>query len=44
VDTRVQAALQNVQGWLNGNGSTPSDDAALDQAAQDLGQVAGSNG
>ena len=45
VDTRLQAAMQKVQDWLNGHGSPSSDgstdDSALDQAAQDLGRVAG---
>jgi hypothetical protein len=47
VDTRLQAAIQKVQDWLNGHSSPSSggsSDSALDQAAQDLGQVAGSNG
>lgn len=48
VDTHLQAAIQDVEGWLNGKSSTstsPSDgDGALDQAANGLSQAAGSNG
>jgi hypothetical protein len=50
VDTHLQSAIQKVQDWLNGKGSSsgstqPSDsDGALDAAAGSLGQAAGSNG
>jgi hypothetical protein len=51
VDTHLQAAIQKVQNWLSGKGSssdptTPpsSSDGALDQAAGALSQAAGSNG
>lgn len=50
IDTRVQKAIQNVQSWIDGKGSTtsgtaPGSDSALDQAASNLGQAAAaSNG
>jgi len=46
VDTRVQTVQQKLQDWLDGKGTTTSAgaDSALDQAANDLGQLAGSNG
>jgi hypothetical protein len=49
LDERVQKAIANVQSWLDGKGSgstaaPSSSDSALDQAAADLGQAAGSNG
>ena len=47
LDTRLQNAIQKLQDYLDGKSSTPTDpssDSALDQAANQLGQVAGSNG
>lgn len=49
IDGRLQKAIQKVQDWLDGKGSSttstdPSSDSALDQAAGQLGQLAGSNG
>jgi hypothetical protein len=47
VDNRLQTAIQKVQDWLNGksDSSSPStSDSALDQAANQLTQAAGSNG
>ena len=52
IDTRVQKAIQNIQSWIAGKGpgstttTAPSStsDSALDQAANDLSQAAGSNG
>jgi hypothetical protein len=37
--------ILKIQDWLNGKATTaPSGDSALDQAANDLGQLAGSSG
>jgi hypothetical protein len=49
LDARVQKAIANVQSWLDGKGSgsttaPSSSDSALDRAANDLSQAAGSNG
>jgi hypothetical protein len=47
LDTRLQNAIQKLQDYLDGKSSAPTDpssDSALDQAANQLGQVAGSNG
>lgn len=53
IDGRVQALAQEVQGWLNGTGSSSgasqstTSDSTLDQAAAGLGQLtqqAGGNG
>ena len=50
IDARVQAAIQDVQTWIDGNGaptmaSSSTGDSALDQAAADLSQAAaGSSG
>jgi hypothetical protein len=45
VDTRVQSVVQRLQDWLDGKGGSPTDgENALDQAAQDLGRLSGSNG
>jgi hypothetical protein len=47
LDTRLQNAIQKLQDYLDGKSSTPTDassDSALGQAANQLGQVAGSNG
>jgi chromosome segregation ATPase len=47
LDTRLQNAIQKLQDYLDGKSSTPADpssDSALDQAANQLGQLTGSNG
>ena len=46
LDERLQNAIQKLQDWLDGKGAAPdaSSDSALDQAANQLGQLAGSNG
>jgi hypothetical protein len=45
MDTHLQAVILKIQDWLNGKATTaPSGDSALDQAANDLGQLAGSSG
>jgi hypothetical protein len=45
LDEHLQNAIKRLQGWLDGTTSTdPSSDSALDQAASQLGQLAGSNG
>jgi hypothetical protein len=47
LDTRLQNAIQKLQDYLAGKSATPTDpssDSALDQAANQLVQVAGSNG
>jgi hypothetical protein len=47
LDTRLQNAIQKLQDYLDGKSSTPTDpssESALDQAANQLGQLAGSNG
>lgn len=45
LDTRVQTVQQKLQDWLDGKSTTAAGaDSALDQAANDLGQLAGSNG
>jgi hypothetical protein len=45
LDEHLQNAIKRLQSWLDGTTSTdPSSDSALDQAASQLGQLAGSNG
>jgi hypothetical protein len=50
IDQRLQTAIQNIQKWIDGQGSatapsSPSSDSALDQAASNLSQAAtGANG
>jgi hypothetical protein len=50
IDQRVQTAIQNIQKWIDGNGSgtaptSSSSDSSLDQAASNLSQAAsGANG
>jgi hypothetical protein len=45
LDQHVQQAIQRLQNYLDGKStSDPSSDSALDQAAGQLGQAAGSNG
>lgn len=45
LDDHLQKAIQRLQDFLDGKTSSdPSSDSALDQAAGQLGQVAGSNG
>jgi len=47
LDERLQNVIQNLKDYLDGKSATPTDpssDSALDQAANQLGQLAGSNG
>jgi hypothetical protein len=45
LDQHIQQAIQRLQSFLDGKTSSdPSSDSALDQAAGQLGQAAGSNG
>lgn len=44
VDEHLQKAIAKIQGRLGGAGSNGSSDSALDQAAGQLGRLAGSNG
>ena len=44
VDAHLQAVILKIQDWLDGKATAPSADSALDQAANDLGQLAGSSG
>jgi chromosome segregation ATPase len=47
LDERLQNAIKKLQDYLDGKSTTPADpssDSALDQAANQLGQLAGSNG
>lgn len=47
LDTRLQNAIQKLQDYLDGKSTTPTDpssDSALDQAANQLVQVAGTGG
>ena len=41
VDAHLQAVIQKLQDWLNSKGATAPSNSALDQAANDLGQLAG---
>jgi hypothetical protein len=45
LDARVQTVIEKAQAWLDGKGTPPADpESALDDAAQNLGQLTGSNG
>jgi hypothetical protein len=41
IDTRVQKLRDKVQGWLDGKSASSGDEAGLDRAADELGQLAG---
>ncbi len=44
IDERIKTIEQKVQDWLSGTAASGTSDSSLDQAAGDLGRLAGANG